>query len=134
MDQYLSTVVIAVVTGIFSVITLIIQNKQDSVINKIDSQTKLIEKEKKLKRSISKKVAEQQDIINEIMILILDSNIDLVVLAEKEHGEQSKDYKKAIELKTKYEAITNEIAELTKEYELILDLTPLDVPNQKEKK
>ncbi len=134
MDQYLSTVVIAVVTGIFSVITLIIQNKQDSVINKIDSQTKLIEKEKKLKRSISKKVSEQQDIINEIMILILDSNIDLVVLAEKEHGEQSKDYKKAVELKTKYEAITNEIAELTKEYELILDLTPLEVPNQKEKK
>ena len=50
MDQYLSTVIVAVITGIFSIITLIIQKRQDKVINKIDEQTMFIEKERKLKQ------------------------------------------------------------------------------------
>ena len=55
MDQYLSTVIIAIITGVFSVITLIIQKKQDRVINKIDEQTMFIEKEKALKQKLTKK-------------------------------------------------------------------------------
>jgi len=50
VDQYLSTVIIAIITGVFSVITLLIQKKQDKVISKIDEQTLFIEREKALKQ------------------------------------------------------------------------------------
>jgi hypothetical protein len=54
MDQYLSTVIIALITGVFSVITLIIQKKQDHIVSKIDEQTSFIEKEKALKQKLEK--------------------------------------------------------------------------------
>ena len=54
MDQYLSTVIIAIITGVFSVITLLIQKKQDKVISKIDEQTLFIEREKALKQKLTK--------------------------------------------------------------------------------
>ena len=78
MDQYLSTVIIAVITGIFSIITLLIQRKQDKVINKIDKQAIFIEREKSLKQKMRQKEKEREMIIHEIMILILDTNLSIL--------------------------------------------------------
>jgi len=55
MNEWTSAVIIALITSVFSVITLIIQKRQDKVINKIDEQSTFIEKEKKLKQKLSKK-------------------------------------------------------------------------------
>ena len=78
MDQYLSTVIIALITGVFSVITLIIQKKQDKVINKIDEKTLFIDREKNIKKKLNAKQEEKEGLMQEMMILILDSNIELI--------------------------------------------------------
>ena len=125
MDQYLSTVIIALITGIFSVITLIIQKKQDKVIGKIDEQTSLIDREKKLKQRLASKEKEREMLIQEMMILILDTNIHILkntnIISEKDLIDEV--YKTTDELKKKFKAISEEIEEINNEYNIVLDIS-----------
>jgi hypothetical protein len=125
MDQYLSTVIITLITGIFSIVTLVIQKKQDDVINKIDSQTSFIEKEKVLKQRLTKKQAEQEELIHNIMLLILDTNLHILkntmiagAIVPDESVFQKSDY-----IKTHFKELNDEIQDISKEYEMLLDLT-----------
>lgn len=125
MDQYLSTVIIAIITGVFSTITLIIQKKQDKVINKIDEQTSFIEKEKDLKQRLSQKQKERDSIIHDMMILILDTNLDIL-----KNSQLGKDvlmdedvFEKSEILKKRFAEINDSIEDLNKEYDMVLDMT-----------
>ena len=121
MDQYLSTVIIALITGVFSVITLIIQKKQDHIVSKIDEQTSFIEKEKALKQKLAKKEKEKELLIHEIMILILNTNLEIL---EHTNGLVTDEIKtKSEELQKGFMALTAEIDALNKEYQMVLDLT-----------
>ena len=40
MDQYLSAVIIALITGVFSVITVLLQKKNNEIIDKIEAAAK----------------------------------------------------------------------------------------------
>lgn len=125
MDQYLSTVIIALITGIFSVITLIIQKKQDKVISKIDEQTTFIDREKNLKQKLAQKEKEREALIQDMMILILDTNIHILrntsisdeTLSVKDIHEASENLKK------RFKTISEEIEEINNEYTLVLDIT-----------
>lgn len=125
MDQYLSTVIIAAITGVFSVVTLLIQKKQDKVINKIDEQTAFIEKEKTLKQARSKKLEERESLIHAIMILILDTNLYILKNTEV-GGEQQKlhddVFKKSEELESKFAQTGEELKAIDKEYEMLIKL------------
>ena len=125
MDQYLSTVIIAAITGVFSIVTLLIQKKQDKVINKIDEQTAFIEKEKTLKQARVKKLEERESLIHAIMILILDTN--LYILKNTEVGGDKKKlhddvFKKSEELEAKFAQTGEELKAIDKEYELLINL------------
>ncbi|MCM1221207.1 MAG: hypothetical protein NC548_42685 [Lachnospiraceae bacterium] len=124
MDQYLSTVIIALITGTFSIITLIIQKRQDKVISKIDEQTTFIEREKSLKQKLNQKEKEREMIIHEIMILVLDTNLD--ILKNSQHVDDivnSKVFNISDELKSRFNKTSEEIEELTKEYEMLIEVT-----------
>lgn len=123
MDQYTSTVVIAIITGIFSVITLIIQKKQDVVINKIDEQTMFIEKEKTLQQKRSVKEKQRENVIHRIMLLILDTNLYILTHELADSDLATNASKEADALKKEFNAIESEIHEIDKEYELLMDLS-----------
>ena len=121
MDQYLSTVIIALITGVFSVITLIIQKKQDHIVSKIDEQTSFIEKEKALKQKLAKKEKEKELLVHEIMILILNTNLEIL---ENTNGLVTDEIKtKSEELQKGFTTLTAEIDALNREYQMVLDLT-----------
>ena len=127
VDQYLSTVIIAAMTGVFSVITLILQKRQDKIINKIDEQTMFIKKEKGLKQKLVQREKERESIIQEIMILILDTNLHILkntqiagaTIVDPNVLERSE------VLKTKFSDTSNAIKEITKEYEMVLDMNDI---------
>lgn len=126
MDQYLSTVVIALITGIFSIVTLIIQKKQDKVINKIDEQTLFIEKEKALRQKLTQKEKDRESIIHEIMILILDTNLYILKNSQIADGGNMLDedvFKISDSLKEKFAQVSDDIEQIAKEYEMVLDMT-----------
>ena len=125
MDQYLSTVIIAGMTGIFSIITLIIQKRQDKIINKIDEQTMFIEKEKKLKQRLIQQEKERECIIQEIMILILDTNLHILRNTQIAGATVIDDsvFERSENLKKKFSEVSGCIKETQKEYEMVLDMT-----------
>ena len=125
MDQYISTVIIAGMTGIFSVITLIVQRRQDKVIKKIDEQTMFIEKEKGLKQKLVQREKEREAIIQEIMILILDTNLHILKNTQIA-GATIVDgtvFQQSENLKLRFSEVNISIKEITKEYEMVLDMT-----------
>lgn len=138
MDQYLSTVIITLITGIFSIITLIIQKKQDDVINKIDSQTSFIEKEKSLKQKLTEKRAEQEDLIHHILLLILDTNLHILrntMIAGAIVPDETV-FQKSEDLKNQFKDLNQEIQDISKEYDMLLELAqdlpkPNNIPNAK---
>lgn len=124
MDQTLATIIVAIIGAVVSITTVVIQQKQDKVINKIDQQTRFIEKEKDLRKRISEKEKERELIIHEMMILILDTN--LKILCDNHitgTSEANETLGKSEELKMKYLQITNDINDIRKEYELVMDMT-----------
>lgn len=125
MDQYLSTVIIALITGIFSVVTLIIQKKQDKVIDKIDEQTTFIEREKTLKQKLVQKEKEQESVIHDIMMLILDTNLYILKNSSSSIGASIDNavFEKSDELRKKYSQISEDIEDITREYEVVLEMT-----------
>lgn len=126
MDQYLSTVVIALITGVFSIITLVIQKKQDKVINKIDEQTLFIEKEKALRQKLTQKEKDRESIIHEIMILILDTNLYILKNSQiNNEGSILNDdvFKTSDDLKEKFAKVSDDIETIAKEYEMVLNMT-----------
>ena len=125
MDQYLSTVIIAAMTGIFSIITLVIQKRQDKIINKIDEQTMFIEKEKGLKQKLIHKEKERESIIQEIMILILDTNLHILRNTQMAGATVLDDsiFGQSESLKKRFTEVSSSIKEISKEYEMVLDMT-----------
>lgn len=125
MDKYLSTVIIAVITGVFSVITLLIQKKQDKVINKIDEQTTFIEKEKMLKQKLTQKEKEREALIYQIQILILDTNLYILKNTNVAGINVPTDevLELSEELKKQFNTLNSEIVDIRKEYQMVLDLT-----------
>lgn len=132
MDQYLSAVIIAVISGVFSTIAIIIQRNQNKIVSKIDERSKVLEKEKKLKQQIAAKEKELQGVFYDISILVLDTSLQMIKIHDP-NGENIATSKKFMDestaLKNKFEKLTEEIDDLNTQYSLICDLaTGLEVP------
>ena len=122
MDQAIAGVVIAIVTGIFSVITLLIQRKQNKDIVKIDRKANAIQKEKRLKSDLAKAREELEITVDQIMILILDTNL-AIMKTTAEDKMISEVIFEAEQLKNQYEIIMNQIKEINKEYKMLINIT-----------
>lgn len=124
MDENLSTVIVAAMTGIFSIITLLIRKKDNGVIDKIDQQQSFFEREKKLKQELDMKEKILKKIFQDLDLLLVDTNIELIKL----HNEVDSDVlhklqTQHMEIKNKIINITNEIDDITKEYQIVILMT-----------
>jgi len=118
-NEYSSNIIIALITGLLSIVTLLIQQKQNRVIDKIDDRTIFIENEKRLRRQIQDKEKEKNEIINDILILILDTNVDIL-----DKDDQSPDMRRTAEdLKRRYDSICEEISDIESQYAIVLDMS-----------
>ena len=124
MDQGLSAVIIAIITGVFGVITLLIQRKQTKDISKIDQQANIIKKEKKLKNELAKSKENLEATIHQIMILILDTNLDIMKMNHSTEESSINDMiYEAEKLKDQFNLILGEIKEINHKYDTLLELT-----------
>lgn len=125
MDVAISSIIVAIITGVFSVIVLIVQKRQNKFITKIDQQTAFIEREKNLKQEITDKEKERSIINGKIMILILDTNLAIL------NGNKIDDnvMGMADTLKTQLNQVDDEIRDLEKQYKMLIDMTA-DIQNE----
>lgn len=125
MDPNISTIIIAIITGIFGVITLVLQKKQDKTIARIDEQTMIIEKERALRQKIDLKKKELEQVSYNMIVLILDTN--LTVFKNTISGSEEVMYEdvcKASEsLRNKFNQLQSEIKELEDKYAVVLSIS-----------
>lgn len=124
MDENLSTVIVAAMTGIFSIITLLIRKKDSGVIDKINKQQSFFEREKKLKQELDTKEKILKKIFQDLDLLLVDTNIELIKLHNEVDSETlNKLHQQHVEIKNKIINITNEIDDITKEYQIVILMT-----------
>ena len=124
MDENLSTVIVAAMTGIFSIITLLIRKKDSGVIDKINQQQSFFEREKKLKQELDTKEKILKKIFQDLDLLLVDTNIELIKLHNEVDSETlNKLHQQHVEIKNKIINITNEIDDITKEYQIVILMT-----------
>ena len=124
MDENLSTVIVAAMTGIFSIITLLIRRKDSGVIDKINQQQSFFEREKKLKQELDTKEKILKKIFQDLDLLLVDTNIELIKLHKEVDSETlNKLHQQHVEIKNKIINITSEIDDITKEYQIVILMT-----------
>jgi hypothetical protein len=111
-------------TGIFSIITLLIRKKDSGVIDKINQQQSFFEREKKLKQELDTKEKILKKIFQDLDLLLVDTNIELIKLHNEVDSETlNKLHQQHVEIKNKIINITNEIDDITKEYQIVILMT-----------
>ena len=120
MDEYLSAVIIAGMTGIFSIITLLIQQRQHKIIDKIDDQTVFIQKEYELKKNVNSKKGEKEELLKQMLIETLKNSVR--ILDSIKYNNIDELVKVCDKLSSDYLQVTKEIKDLEKEYNLLSTL------------
>ena len=126
MDDNLSAIIIAVITGLFSTLSLVIKSRQEKVITKIDTQNEIMQKEKALRDRLKECEKERMDAVKEIIVLILDTN--LRILERYGNIDEKKDlplFDRAVINKRRLEEVSDSLKSLLREYEMILDVSTL---------
>lgn len=124
MDQHLAEVVVVLITGIFSVLTLIINGRQDKIVKSIDKKTVFMEKERGLRKKIDALSREREMIIHSMMVLILDSNIELMKTIDNSNdvAVHNQIYANATALKESFDKTNDQLEEINKEYQIVMDM------------
>lgn len=124
MDQHFAEIVVVLITGAFSILSIIVQKRQDKIVSSIDKKTVFMEKERELRKRIDNLSREREDIIHNMMILILDSNLELMRALEssKDSSLHSQLYENAKSLKESFEKTTEKLEDINKEYQIVNDM------------
>lgn len=120
INEHFATIIVSIVTGIVSIVTIWIQKNNSKIIKTINKQTSFMEKENELKSKIDMVKQEMEKTIYNIQMLILDTNIE--VLNGTTDSEEIKLLsEKAVELKQNLNKYNEEFEELMKEYNMVLE-------------
>lgn len=129
MNQYIAEVIVCIITGAFTILSLVIQKKQDKVVDKIDKKIMFSEKERSLRQQLTNLSKERESIIHDMMILIMDTNLELLRAIELTSevtlvGTASSNvYNQARLLKEKFEKTNDQIEAINKEYNLVVEMS-----------
>ena len=125
MDQYLSGIIVTVLTGIFSVITLLINKDTHKITDKIDEQHNIFDREAEVKAKINEKEKEREMCINNTMMLLLDTNIKILKNEEWAGRFNIGDdvFKQFTQLHERFDLLTEELDDLNKEYAIVIEMT-----------
>ena len=125
MDQWAATVLVAIITGVFSIVTIIVQKKQDKTIKRIDEQSKIAQKEKELKESVNEKRRQLGIIANDMMILVLNTNLMIIESADIDDNirrEVNDMRRKSQDLFDKYDKLREELDDIIKTRDVVENL------------
>lgn len=123
MDQYVASVMVAIITGIFSVVVILVQKRQDKVINELDEKTTFIDKESEVKKRLYLKEKEREKLMYEIMILVLETNLLILKNTDGASLTDQSFFERSKTLHDNYDSVTKNIEEISKEYDLVLEMT-----------
>ena len=123
MDPNISAVVVALITGLFSIIAIYVQRKQEKVIDKIDKHALFIEREKAIKQKLDATEKEVTGLIHDMIILTLKTNMSILKNTQVASVIDEDVFKAAEDLEAKFNAVQDSLEKLRSDYALVLDMT-----------
>ena len=125
MNEYASAIIVAVITGVFSIIAIVIQRKQDKVLKDIDEKSKIIEQDWKLRQQINTEEKNLQLITYVMIRLMIDCTTNVIInYSNSPNAENKETYiRSANELNSKYQITHEKLDELYTQNEVIKQLT-----------
>lgn len=123
MSPEIATVIVALIGLMGTLITTVMTKHQKAIKETVEKQNIFIEKEKGIRQKLNEKQKEKEDIIHEVMILILDTNMAILRNTQGAEGVDEEVFRKSMELENKFMEISNALDDIYREYELILEMT-----------
>lgn len=125
MNEYMSAIIVAIITGVFSVIAIIIQRKQDKVIKDIDEKSKILAQDKQLKQQIHAEEKKLELITYEMVRLMIEGTVALLAHTITDPNPEIRDQyiKRADELGESYNKIKARLDDLNTQNDLMKKLT-----------
>lgn len=118
-----TAVALAVVTGIFSIITLKMKHSETSMNGKLDEQRTFIEKEKEVRRYIIDAEKRRNQVIEQITMFLMKVNSYLLLSLQGADPKLIEDLQKtSMELEISYRETTEYLNNIYKEHELLVDM------------
>ena len=120
-----SAIIIAIITGLFSLITLRIQKNQNTLISKIDEQGIFIEKEKAIRQKLVQAEKRRDQIIAQVTILSMKISIHLINTISTDVDKRIIDDLKQTsnELESSYRETSTVIKDISKEYDILISVS-----------
>lgn len=122
MDQYLSAVVVAFITGVFGVIGIIVSKRQDKQLENLDKQTASFNKERDIKQKLLLKEKERETLMYDVMILTLETNLLILKNTHHDPEDDTQVFERSKNLRERYIELTDSIKEAAKEYDIVLEM------------
>lgn len=123
MSPEIATVLVALIGLMGTLITTVMTKHQKAIKETVEKQNIFIEKEKGIRQKLNEKQKEKEDIIHEVMILILETNMAILRNTQGAEGVDEEVFKRSVELENKFVEISNALDDIYREYELILEMT-----------
>lgn len=125
MNEYASAIIVAVITGVFSIIAIVIQRKQDKVLKDIDEKSKIIEQDRKLRQQINTEEKNLQLITYEMIRVMIDCTTNVLINCSNPTNAENKEtyIQAANELNSKYKMTREKLDDLYTQNEVIKQLT-----------
>lgn len=123
MSPEIATVLVALIGLMGTLITTVMTKHQKAIKETVEKQNIFIEKEKGIRQKLNEKQKEKEDIIHEVMILILETNMAILRNTQGAEGVDEEVFKRSVELENKFMEISNALDDIYREYELILEMT-----------
>lgn len=122
MDQYVSAVIVALITGVFGVISIIVSKRQDKQLENLDKQTASFNKERDIKQKLLLREKERETLMYDVMILTLETNLLILKNTHHESENDSQIFERSKNLRDRYIELTESIKEAAKEYDIVLEM------------
>lgn len=126
MDENLTEIIIAIITGTFSILMLIANRKNDKVTDNIEKRSVLFNKREAIKAKMEVIAREREMIIHDMMVLILDSNIEVMRIMDTSNNSESEFHKRiysnADNLKKQFDATNTRLKDIESDLAMIQEL------------
>ena len=134
MDENLTEIIIALITGMFSILMIITNRRNDKVTDNIEKKSVLLSKREVIKSKMDMIARDREMIIHNMMILILDSNIEVMKIMDASTNEESEVHKRiyhdAEDLKKQFDDTNTRLKDIESDMKMIQELISEDQQTQ----
>ena len=118
--EYLAQIILAIIAAVTTILTVILQRKQDDITDKIDQSNNLLKHKQDVENQIDLIALKHQSVLDKILLFILDININI---SKKLEIEVSDSLKNEVDDNINIiKDLSKQYDELNKKYSVLMDL------------